>query len=185
MATPSGSLATPPGSLATPCAAGIVLPRPEPESEMLQQRPPDRWFSRQSYLPRHRLSAPASKWPSPDTRLTGELPVGVEAPGPLASGSHHQVPSRPPGAFSGNGHIFALHPGVHSLVTWKGLSPSHSRPHLGLRRGPQFSAAGFLFGKASPRTRAAAVSSRGGARKEAWQAEPGSSHWGRMNAFEP
>lgn len=125
---------------------------------MLQQRPPDRWFSRQSYLPRYRLGAPASEWPFPNTRFTGELPVGVEAPGPLPSGSHHQVPSRPPGAFSGNGHIFALHPVVHSLVTWKGLYPSHSRTHLGFRCGSQFSAAGFLFGEASPKTRAAPVS---------------------------
>ena len=112
---------------------------------LLQQRPPDRWFSRQSYLPRYRLGAPASEWPFPNTRFTGELPVGMEAPGPLPSGSHHQVPSRPPGAFSGNGRNFALHPVVHNLVTWKALSPSHSRTHLGFRCGSQFSAAGFLW----------------------------------------
>lgn len=62
------------------------------------------------------------------------------------------------GAFSGNGCIFALHPVIHNLVTWKGLSPSHSRTHLGVRCGSQSSAAGFLFGKAAPKMLAAPVS---------------------------
>lgn len=88
---------------------------------------------------------PASEWPSPDTQFTGELPVGMEAQALFLPVSTTRSHPGHLGPFRGNSGNFSSHPVVHNLVTWKALSPSHSRTHLGFRCGSQFSAAGFLW----------------------------------------
>ena len=140
------------GGLATPSAVGIVLLLPEPESEMLQQRRPDRWLSRwQLVVP----SATQARYPCLGMALPRHS-VHWRAACWRGSTRPSSFWFPPPGPIQATWGLFRkwLHFCSTSSCPQSGdLEGTVSFPqlnHLGFRCGPQSSAAGFLFGKAAP-----------------------------------